>query len=257
MPVQGELFALEWAPYLFSWCGMLFDVTIVFFLLHPATRKLAFAAVVIFHSLTGLLFQIGAFPLVMIAVVTIFFSPAWHRKLLLFLCQRVDRYHLVSLRDARDISLSLPKFKEQFLLGVFTLFFAVQLLFPWRYVLYDSNLFWSEEGYRFSWRVMLMEIAGTATFFVKDGQTGREGVVINSEFLNEHQEKQMAMQPDLILQFAHFLGEHYRKQGVRDPEVRAEIYVSLNGQASRLYIDKDLNLLPIKDGWGKRWWVLH
>ncbi|MEL7248659.1 MAG: HTTM domain-containing protein [Bacteroidota bacterium] len=256
MPLLGGVFAWEWTPYLFSWCGMLYDVTIVFFLLYPATRKLAFVSIVVFHTLTGLLFQIGVFPIVMIAVVTIFFSPTWHRKILLDLSRRVDRYHLTNLQSAKSIKLILSKVKERLVLGMFTLFFAIQLLFPWRFMLYDSNLFWSEEGYRFSWRVMLMEKSGTATFYVKDGQTGREGAVINSQFLNDHQEKQMAMQPDLILQFAHFLGDHYEQEGVRDPEVRAEVYVSLNGQASRLYIDNDLNLLPIKDGWTKRWWVL-
>ncbi|MDV7400521.1 HTTM domain-containing protein, partial [Arthrospira platensis SPKY1] len=96
-------------------------------------------------------------------------------------------------------------------------YLGFQLLFPWRYVLYPGNLFWTEEGYRFSWRVMLMEKAGTATFYVKDTRSGREGVVDNREFLNPHQEKQMAMQPDMILQFAHFLGRHYEEKGVYKP----------------------------------------
>ena len=35
---------------------------------------------------------------------------------------------------------------------------CIQLAFPFRYLLYPGNIFWTEEGYRFSWRVMLMEI---------------------------------------------------------------------------------------------------
>ncbi|MFB0907960.1 MAG: HTTM domain-containing protein, partial [Spirosomataceae bacterium] len=101
-------------------------------------------------------------------------------------------------------------------------FIVFQLIFPWRYVLYPGSLFWTEEGYRFSWRVMLMEKAGTVTFYVKGAETNREGIVNNLEFLNTHQEKQMAMQPDMILQFAHFLGEYYEKQGVKNPQVRVE-----------------------------------
>ncbi|MEM6697950.1 MAG: HTTM domain-containing protein, partial [Bacteroidota bacterium] len=205
MPVLGNLFVWEYTPYLFSWFGMLFDTTIVFFLLYPKTRKLAFVAVVVFHAMTGLLFQIGVFPLVMIGAVSIFFSSDWHKKFLTQLSKRIDRTHLAYLEMKEKIELPIKRQKQQLLLGFLALFFGIQLLFPWRYTLYDSNIFWSEEGYRFSWRVMLMEKSGNATFYVRDGETGKEGRVINSDFLNKHQEKQMAMQPDMILQFAHFL----------------------------------------------------
>ena len=101
-----------------------------------------------------------------------------------------------------------------------------------------------------------MEKAGTATFYVKDGENGREGIVDNSEFLNPHQEKQMAMQPDLILQYAHFLAEHYGGQGMQEPQVRAEVYVTLNGRPSQLLIDPEVNLVEIEDGWRQKEWVL-
>jgi hypothetical protein len=103
---------------------------------------------------------------------------------------------------------------------------------------------------------MLMEKAGTATFYVKDGSTGREGVVVNSEFLNPHQEKQMAMQPDLILQFAHFLARHYESSGVKDPAVSAEVYVTLNAKPSQLLIDPNRDLTKIRDGWKTKDWIM-
>jgi hypothetical protein len=121
--------------------------------------------------------------------------------------------------------------------------------------LYPGNLFWTEEGYRFSWRVMLMEKAGTAQFYVMDSKTGREGLVENREFLNAHQEKQMAMQPDLILQFAHFLGKHYAALGLQNPKVRAEVYVTLNGKPSQLLIDDQIDLMQIEESWGPKTWI--
>ncbi|MEL6718123.1 MAG: HTTM domain-containing protein, partial [Bacteroidota bacterium] len=255
MPILGGLFAWEFTPYLFSWFGMLFDTTIIFFLLYPKTRKLAFIAAVIFHAMTGLLFQIGVFPLVMIAAVSIFFSPNWHQKILTQLSKIVDQTHLSYLQIKEKVVLPIKRQQQQVTLIFLALFFGVQLLFPWRYILYDSNVFWSEEGYRFSWRVMLMEKSGNATFYIKDGETGKEGRVINSNFLNKHQEKQMAMQPDMILQYAHFLGAHYKKQGVKNPKVRAEVYVTLNGAKSRLFFDEQLDLMKVKEGWGGRWWI--
>jgi hypothetical protein len=136
------------------------------------------------------------------------------------------------------------------------LYVGFQTLFPWRYLLYPGNLFWTEEGYRFSWRVMLMEKAGTATFYVKDGKSGREGIVNNSDFLNPHQEKQMAFQPDMILQFAHFLGEHYQKEGLQNPEVRVETYVTLNAKPSELLINPAIDLMQVEDSWRHKTWIL-
>jgi hypothetical protein len=103
---------------------------------------------------------------------------------------------------------------------------------------------------------MLMEKAGTATLYVKDNSTGKEGEVVNREFLNEHQEKQMAMQPDMLLQFAQYLREYYAARGVHEPSVRAEVYVTLNGEPSRLYLDSTINLAAERDSWQPKRWIL-
>lgn len=248
LPVLGPLFAQSWTPWLFSWAGMLYDVSIPFLLLWAPSRPLAYVAVWAFHLVTGYLFQIGVFPVVMIGATLVFFSENWHENLL-------RRFPFLQGFDR----LSLPKNTEsshRFSLLFLAFFFTFQVLFPWRYLLYPGNLFWTEEGYRFSWRVMLMEKAGTAQFYVKDGLTGREGEVVNSEFLNSTQEKQMAMQPDMILQFAHFLGDYYQKRGMRQPFVRAEVYVTLNGRPSRLLIDPQVNLMEIEDTWKPKTWIL-
>ncbi len=274
LPVIGGLFKLGFTPHLFSWFGMVYDCTIVFFLLWRKTRPLAYVTVIVFHLLTGMMFQIGVFPLVMIGATLIFFSDGWHQKVIsevgfwiseLKEMLRIERLEIVSpgkpkpalqpLGHAQKNPFHSPQsnFRILFFLSAFFLF---QILLPWRYVLYPGNLFWTEEGYRFSWRVMLMEKAGTATFYVKDRQTGREGEVVNSEFLNAHQEKQMAMQPDMILQYAHFLAGHYAKQGMKAPAVRAEVYVTLNARPSRLLIDPNVDLTKIKDGWRHKTWIL-
>ncbi len=248
-PLLGFLFGWQYAPYLFSWFGMFYDCTIVFWLWNHRTRPWAYVTVIVFHLLTGILFQIGVFPLVMIAATLIFFSEQWHIKILNWLKHQL-RYPKLSIVNCQ-LSGTTTAY-----LTLFIIFFAFQLLFPLRYMLYPGNIFWTEEGYRFSWRVMLMEKAGTATFYVKDTNTGREGTVVNSEFLNAHQEKQMAMQPDMILQFARFLHQHYEQKGVTNPQVRAEVYVTLNARPSQLLIDPTVNLSAINDGWQNKTWIL-
>ncbi|MEM9723709.1 MAG: HTTM domain-containing protein [Bacteroidota bacterium] len=252
VPVIGFIFKYKVTAYLFSWMGMLFDTFIIGALMLKKTRWLAYTAVIVFHTLTGILFQIGVFPIVMIFAVTIFFSPAWHERLL----ERLARL-LKSSPNSSDSLMTTPvRANNRLLFPFLMIFFVFQLLFPWRYLLYTGNIFWTEEGYRFSWRVMLMEKAGTATFYVKDGEEGREGSVINHQFLNAHQEKQMAMQPDLILQFAHYLRDHFQEQGMQNPKVRAEVWVTLNSRPARLLIDPEVDLTVKKDTWAPKDWIL-
>jgi hypothetical protein len=262
LPLIGPLFNWELTPYLFAWFGMLYDTFIVFFLRYKPSRPWAYLTVIVFHSLTGLMFQIGVFPLVMIGIATIFFDDKWHAGWVGRLFGRppaeaaTSSRHFFERAAARPAS-GLPPARAGRLLNYLLLaYLGFQLLFPWRYLLYPGNLFWTEEGYRFSWRVMLMEKAGTATFYVKDTRSGREGVVDNREFLNAHQEKQMAMQPDMILQYAHFLGKYYAAQGVYQPALRAEVYVTLNARPSRLLIDPQRDLMKEKDTFKPKDWIL-
>ncbi len=270
LPTIGPLLALPWMPWVFSWAGMLFDCTIIAFLSYAPTRPWAYAAVLVFHLLTALMFQIGVFPLVMAGVVLLFFSEKWHERVLVNVARdlppapstggkQITSPLPVEGAGRRPRSTHAAQFSSDltpFTATLLALYLAFQILFPWRYLLYPGNLFWTEEGYRFSWRVMLMEKAGTATFYIKDTQTGREGVVDNSAFLCAHQEKQMAMQSDMILQYAHFLAQHYVKQGVQAPSVRAEVYVTLNGRPGQLLINPQLDLTTVADGWQHKPWIL-
>lgn len=248
LPLIGPLLRLQWMPYVFSWAGMLFDCTVPLFLMHRKTRLVAYCAVVAFHTVTGMMFQIGVFPIVMIALTLVFFVGK---------AKPADVQRVELERD--DVLVRVHGRRKRWLSGAIAtavaVFVAVQILVPLRYLLYSGNVFWSEAGYRFSWRVMLMEKAGYATFFVRDGN-GQEGVVVNSEFLNTHQEKQMSMQPDMVLQFAHYLSDYYRQHGMQRPRVRAEVWVTLNGQPSKMLVDPHVDLASESDGLHEYSWVL-
>lgn len=256
-PLVGFIFKWKALPYIFSWAGMLYDCAIVLFLSWRPTRIWAYMSVVFFHVITGLMFQIGVFPLVMMGATLIFFPENLHQrfieKLKSLFSKNVKQSELKSQVNEKNERIFAP---GKILMFLLIAHFAFQLIFPWRYLLYPGNLFWTEEGYRYSWRVMLMEKAGTATFYVKDGNEGREGVVVNSDFLNAHQEKQMAMQPDMILQFAHMLEKYYQQNGMNDPVIRAEVYVTLNARPSQLLINPQVDLTQIKDTFKPKNWIL-
>ncbi|HEY0769387.1 MAG TPA: HTTM domain-containing protein, partial [Sphingobacteriaceae bacterium] len=236
LPLIGFIFNKTWTAYAFSWAGCLYDLTIPFLLLYSPTRVFAYGAVVIFHVLTAMLFPIGMFPYIMIVTALIFFSPKVHEKIL-FPIRR-----LLQWRQNASASIRATKPTQNYaVIALLSLFFAFQLITPFRYLAYPGELFWTEEGYRFSWRVMLMEKAGNAQFIVKD-RTGRQVVAENSQFLTPLQEKMMATQPDMILTYAHMLRDHYSKHGFDSPEVYVDSYVVLNGRLGKPLIDPSTNL---------------
>ncbi len=149
----------------------------------------------------------------------------------------------------------LPLVKAKLIYVLLSLHFIIQLLLPFRYLLYPGKLYWTEEGYRFSWRVMLMEKGGTVFFHIKDPRTGKRSEVLNAQYLTSFQETQMATQPDMILQYAHFLAAGYQKKGIKNPVVTAESYVTLNGSGSRLYIDSTVNLAKEQETFAPKKWI--
>jgi hypothetical protein len=184
----------------------------------------------------------------MMGATLIFFSDTWHLNW-------QQKFNLFT-NPKNHCNPMAPAYKYPSVISiVFGVYFLFQILFPWRFILYPGKLFWTEEAYRFGWRVMLMEKAGTATFYIQDSCTGKEGVVVNADFLNDHQEKQMAMQPDMILQYAQFLKNYYSKSANCEPKVRAEVYVTLNGKPSQLLFDPQLDLTSIQDTWKPKDWL--
>ena len=254
LPVIGSFLNQEWTAYLFSWAGMLFDLCIGFLLLNKKTNRIAYFFVIIFHVLTGLLFKIGMFPYIMICSTIIFFPEKFHIRRIQKFQGLFSKNH--TYYNSQIKSYHLSPIKERVLYLIIIFHFSLQLLLPFRYLLYPGKLYWTEEGYRFSWRVMLMEKGGTAFFYVTDSKTGKKSEVINSEFLTPLQEKMMATQPDMILQYAHFLKKEYLKRGVDNPLITADGYVTLNGSGSRAFIDSRVNLAAEVESFAPKKWIL-
>ncbi len=225
-----------------SWAAALFDLSIVFFLFFGKTRPIAFAAVLIFHGVTGYLFPIGLFPYLMVAGASLFFAPAWPQKYLKV---------LKVLPDASCGARKLPKWGVYLL----TAHFTVQILLPFRHHLYSGPVTWHEQGMRFAWNVMLVEKAGIVRFTVKT-QDGRRLEVSPDEFVQCNQKKMMSTQPDLILQLAHHIGRKYQREFNQPVSVYADSYVSRHGRPSRRLIDPSVDLMQQRDSLFPKAWVL-
>jgi hypothetical protein len=247
LPLIGPYLYDEWVAYLFSWFGAGYDLFIVFFLWNARTRPVAYLLVLVFHGATAVFFPgIGMFPYVMIVSTLIFFSGEFHTRLLSVVFPQKTIPIQKSYRYSHPNAMTV-------LVAVYLFF---QLLIPIRFLLYPGKLFWTEQGYRFSWRVMLMEKAGVAYFTVKDAEGQQSFTVENGQYLTPLQEKMMSTQPDLILKYAHYLADTFKDKGLKDPKVYAEVYVTLNGEPSRLFLDSTVNLAAQKLSWRHYAWVL-
>ncbi|WP_246581606.1 HTTM domain-containing protein [Echinicola shivajiensis] len=251
LPILGPLMDDLWVAYAFSWFGAIYDLSIPFLLFNNKTRPYAFLVVIAFHISTWLLFPIGMFPFIMILSTTIFFSPNTHDKALNWAKGLIGKRRISLPKD-----IQYHNKYQNLIWGFFGMFLLIQVLLPWRFLAYPGKLFWTEQGYRFSWRVMLMEKAGYAIFHIKDPQSGKEWEAYARDYLTPMQEKQMATQPDMILQFVQFLKQELSSQGIENPEIRAEVYVSLNGSGSKLFLDPKVDLSKIQDSFSHKSWIL-
>ena len=241
-----------WVHYLMSWGGMIYDLSIPFLLIYKRTRNFAFFMVVVFHVFTRILFPIGVFPYVMIISALIFFDNSFHEKIINYLKRIILA---ISNYKTENIKNEVKYTTNKSALFIVCVFFAIQILLPLRSMFYPGNIMWHEQGYRFSWRVMLMEKIGYTTFKIEK-EDGKYFYVDNQDHLTSYQEKQMSFQPDFILEYAHYLGEYYNQQGLKNIKVFAESYVSLNGRKSQKYIDPNINLLEVEESFKNKTWIM-
>jgi hypothetical protein len=235
----GPIFAQEWAAYLFSWGAMLMDLSLPFLLFKKKTRVFGFTVACIFHLLTHLLFYIGMFPFIMTASILIFLEPETHQKILQFF-----GFHLMNPKEEL-VSYSVRPYFFRFFQFFLPIFVILQIFLPFRFLLYPGNMLWTEEGFRFAWHIMLIEKAGHLEYIIKEPKTQKQWIEHPSDYLTRNQVKQLSTQPDMILEFAHYLYHKYKKEG-KEVEVYADSHCSLNGRLSQVYILPNVNLAKKK-----------
>lgn len=243
MPLVGTWLAASGVGLAASWAGAFFDCTIVIWLLWSRSRRVAYVAVVIFHTVTGLSFQIGLFPVVMIAGTLIFFSPDWPLRFgRVTTASATPTDSATRLRKGHAVALCVVA--------------ALQLLVPLRHLAMAGNVRWTEEGYYLSWRVMLTEKTGSLRFDVTDPATGEVWRVRPESVLEDWQARQASIRADLLLATAHLVAQDFADRGHPGVEVRAQSFVSFNGRQRQRYVDPTVDLAAVSRGTRTTEWLL-
>ena len=241
-PLVGTLMGTHWFAMVMSWLGAGFDLTVPLFLSWRRTRPYAYAAAVGFHVSVWLLFPIGVFSWVMLSAITIFAPPDWPRR---FVPRRWREPCPDGPVRGRVASLGAV---------LMAIYLAIQLLVPLRFLCYPGHVNWTEQGFRFSWRVMLIEKVGHLEFRVHTDR-GSYRVLPRRE-LTPLQYKMMATQADMIQEYALHVARRYRALGHADVRVFADSYISFNGRPSRQFIDPSVDLAATRPGFAHKDWIL-
>ncbi len=300
-PLIGPLLALPETAYFMAWGGFLLDSSIAFLLLHKRLRWWALAGAVFFHATNHLIFNIGIFPYLSLVLTSLFFEPYWPRNFVNWLAnrsERVKRWQKNWQKTVADAAAherfesssaskwpspnhaythrhpfwgELPGYAEetsnkrqqkQIKIGLLFLL-CIHLLLPFRHHFFASDVAWSEEGHRYSWRMMLRSKTGSGDFKVTVYKAGNKGVEADSSYtvrtknlLTQQQHRKLYTHPDMVLQFAKHLAAQCEARG-DSCAVYANTKVKLNQGTYQTYIDPEANLAEVRWAWlGSNNWVL-
>lgn len=126
---------------------------------------------------------------------------------------------------------------------------GVHVLLPLRHLAVPGNVYWTEEGQRFSWMMLVRSKRGEVSYVVTDTDRGRSWLVHPSQYLVRSQVLTLADKPDMMVQFAHFLQDRLRQEGYPNVEVRIRTAISLNSAEPKQIIDPNVDLTKVSRPW--------
>ncbi|MEG0695688.1 HTTM domain-containing protein [Algoriella sp.] len=230
--------SLEFAQ-VFAWLGFLFDLLIIPAMLFKKTRGLAIKCAIFFHIFNSAIFGIGIFPFFALAMMIFFYDPVKIQEMIFpkksFMMDRSDEDNLLTTR----------RVMFSYLLCFYVIW---QVYLPVRHFFIPGNVFWTEEGHRLSWRMMLRNKAGEIEVFVAQPDPKKKGKFLKREkvklddYLTYKQISKMAVSPDMMWQFARFVKHDYNEKGIKDVKVFVDAKVSVNGSDYYQFTNPNYNL---------------
>lgn len=241
----GPLMKMEWFHYFIGYSGIIFDFLIVPLLLWRKTRVYAFFGAIFFHLFNSVVFQIGVFPFMSLALCVFFFEPITIRNLFL---KRKELYNASAV--------VLPKGSSLVKIALIT-YVVWQVFMPLRHWVIKDNVLWTEEGHRMSWRMMLRYKSGIAQYTVVDSVSNEEIRIKLEDYLTKKQIAHASTKPDFIWQFAQRLKQEYYIEKGLDVAVYVDCKISVNGRPFQPLIDSTVDLGKVKwDAFRHHNWIL-
>lgn len=236
--VTGFFYGQKWFQWLICYGGIGFDLLIVPLLLWKKTRNYGFILSCLFHLFNSYTFNIGIFPYLCIALNFFFIDPA-------FIRQTIFRQLNPLVAEQASIS-NRNRLRNKMLIYGLTVYLLFQVLLPLRSWLFPGNVFWTEEGYRHSWKMMLRLKTGVVYFKIKDPVSGKEWEENPGDRFTQYEASWIARSPDMIWQYSQRLREEWIVKGYPQVQVYAIGHATLNGSPPMPLVDSTVNLAAEK-----------
>ena len=134
---------------------------------------------------------------------------------------------------------------SRWILGLVIVYTSLQILIPLRHWLYKRDLQWTHEGIDFSWCMMADHHETDGSITIEDPQT-RDVYLHSPQTLLNRKQLVMVNNPYMLVQYIQFL-KGYLKQttDIKNPIIRADIQVSVNGRSFQHMYDPTSNLSEV------------
>jgi hypothetical protein len=234
----------EWFTTIVCVSGIVIDLSAAILLVPRRTFWPAAFVVTAFHMTNKLIFPIGMFPWIGIALLIPFPEPGWPWRAAAWLRGRRAG------RQVRARAFAVPAAPASPAVVAFVLaYLAIQVLVPLRIHLYADDPGWTEVGQRFSWRMMLRSKDAYLRLAFDPPEAGRMleeagrmPRIGRTTFDN------LKGDPDAIVQYVHELGARLEELGQPGVAIRALSIASLNGRPYQLMIDPERDLTQVDHG---------
>ncbi|MBT5953490.1 HTTM domain-containing protein [bacterium] len=236
----NTLFSNEFSAYMFSYAGLLVDLSLPFLILFKKTRHIGILLMIGFHSINYfVLFSplnnnvIGSFSVLGVLIAILFFDDSTIEK---YISKILNSF---LFNKSKNIEVE----KQSIVIPIcFSLFFIIQFSIPFRYLLIDgnSNPRWTEIGRTFSW--MDFTTYKRSTLDIEIGKLNVPPKKVNiSNDLTKFQHHIGGI-PYSTLQLLKVKTKQAESSGIDNPLGYAKANVSLNGRNHRPITNSFLNL---------------
>ncbi len=210
----AELLRNQIVQHFVLWAGILFDLLIVPLLMWKKTRTPALLLTLVFHISNSIILHIGIFPYFALSFALFFYPP------------ETIRHIFFNKKPPFIIKSDASNYRPLIVYSV-SLLLIIHTLLPLRHYLIEDDVFWTEEGHRMSWRMMLRTKSGHTTFTMEQPD-GKRTLINPLDYLTSRQAAAMQAKPDMIWQFVQYVKKKEAEKGLDSIKIFAKGKLSLN-----------------------------
>ncbi|MGJ8724903.1 MAG: HTTM domain-containing protein [Roseibacillus sp.] len=215
-------------PIWISRSGTIFDLLIIPLLLYWRTRFIAFGFALAFHLFNGIFFNLGIFPLLMVA------------SLVLFLPLKGKSDEMEKRNEKRPWKMlfaTLSRGGQSFCIVLI----VSQILLPLRHWFAPGWVLWNDIAANPSWQLKPKRLTTFKFFKARNPNTGEEWKIDLSEFLTPWQVNRLATPGDYRA-FARYYSQAYERKHGQPLEVYVIALRGLNGREPIPLVDPRVDL---------------